>query len=72
MKELEIKKKKSQAIYIELQGDDGGFLYSVMDKYRQELGATWKEMVIRAVALSMIKDEFNESEEVVKYFQGMK
>lgn len=53
-----ISKKKNEAIYINI----GSEVYNALDKYRFATGATWKELVLRSLVLSMLTDGYDSKE----------
>lgn len=53
-----ISKKKNEAIYINVGAD----VYKILDAYRFKKEATWKEIVLQALVLSMLTDGEDVSE----------
>lgn len=72
MTERELKKREQ--IMISLQNEGGAEVYKVLDIYRANKQATWKQLFLQAVTHQMLVDNYDlkEIEKVTKYFGGKK
>ena len=64
--------KQRQQIMISLQNEGGAEVYKVLDIYRDNKQATWKQLFLQAVTHQMLVDNYpiGEIEKVTKYFGG--
>jgi hypothetical protein len=64
----QIPKRKNAAIYFRVSED----VYQAIDNYRHSKKATQKQIILQAIALAMLQDQWNKSDvnKVVDHFHG--
>jgi hypothetical protein len=64
----EIPRRKNSAIFFRVTPE----VYKAIDNYRHSKGATQKQIILQAIALAMLQDQWNKSDvnKVVDHFHG--